>query len=135
MICAGVQNVSLPIDMCHEMSHGPPIIPHTTPVTMHQIGHGTDCTRAPSPTRAEIGGLAICCPKGIDCPIEAHSSAATSGFFSALPRVYTPPTFLQTTRRPARVSIYFVYFRITRYHPFCFAGSELYGTFAHPLRM
>src|SRR5580692_4137642 len=74
-MCAGVQNVSLPMDMCQEMSHGPPIIPLTIPSTMHQIGHGTDATCTPAPTRAEIGGLAICCPKGIDCPIASRSSA------------------------------------------------------------
>src|SRR5580693_9415482 len=97
-MCAGVQNVSLPIDMCHEMSHGPPIIPLTIPATMHQIGHGTDSTRAPAPTRAEIGGLAICGPKGIDCPIVSGSSAlATSGSFIAFPRVYTAQPVLQTT--------------------------------------
>ncbi len=100
MMCAGVQNVSRPIDMCQEMSHGPPIIPLTTPATMHQIVHGTDSTfaMASAPTRADTGGLAICCPKGIDWPIACHSFAATtSGFFAALPRVYTPPSFLQTT--------------------------------------
>src|SRR5271167_2685470 len=100
MICAGVQNVSRPIDMCHAMSHGPPIIPLATPATMHQIVHGTDSTFAVvrALTRAAIGGRAICCPKGIDCPISCHSFAATtSGFFSALPRVYTPLPILQTT--------------------------------------
>jgi hypothetical protein len=79
MMCAGVQNVSLPIDMCHEMSHGPPIVPHTIPATIHQIVHGTDSTfTAPvSPARAAIGGLAICVPNGMDCPIAFNSSAAT----------------------------------------------------------
>jgi len=34
----------------------------------------------------------------MDCPIARHSSAATtSGVFLALPRVYTPQSFLQTT--------------------------------------
>src|SRR5580692_1261955 len=103
MMCAGVQNVSRPIDICQAISHGPPIIPLTTPATMHQIVHGTDSTRALAPLRAEIGGLAICCPKGMDCPIARHSSAATaSGIFSALPRVYTPPSFLQTICPPRR---------------------------------
>src|SRR5580704_2940387 len=98
MMCAGVQNVSRPIDICQAISHGPPIIPLTTPATMHQIVHGTDSTRATEPTRADMGGLAICCPKGMDCPITRHSSAAaTSDIFSALPRVYTPPHILQTT--------------------------------------
>src|SRR5580704_13911977 len=80
MMCAGVQNVSRPIDMCQEMSHGPPIIPHTTPATMHQIVHGTDSTFAPipAPTLAETGGLAMCCPKGMLCPIGMDSSAATT---------------------------------------------------------
>lgn len=102
MMCAGVQNVSLPIDMCHEISHGPPIIPHTTPATMHQMVHGTDSTRVPSfaPTRAVAGGLAICCPNGIDCPIAINPSAATTGgIFAAVPRVYTPPLVLQTDPR------------------------------------
>src|SRR5579872_4216629 len=106
MMCAGVQNVSRPIDMCHEISHGPPIIPHTTPATMHQIVHGTDSTLAPTPapTRAEIGGLAMCCPKGIDCPIANNSSAATTcGIFITLPRVYTAPPFLQTSFRPTTI--------------------------------
>jgi len=109
MMCAGVQNVSRPIDMCHEMSHGPPIVPHTTPATMHQIVHGTDSTFAvvPPPTRADIGGLAICCPKGIDCPIACHSFVATtSGFIAALPRVYTPPVILQTNYGPIRLANY-----------------------------
>src|SRR5580693_5931487 len=103
MMCAGVQNVSLPIDMCQEISHGPPIIPHTTPATMHQIVHGTDSTFAPSPapTCAAIGGLAICCPKGIDCPIAGQSSAATArGILVALPRVYTPQAALETGPGP-----------------------------------
>src|ERR1700722_16329062 len=80
MMCAGVQNVSLPIDMCHEISHGPPIIPLITPATMHQIVHGTDLTLAPTPAlaRAVIGGLAMCWPNGIDCPIAINSSAATT---------------------------------------------------------
>jgi hypothetical protein len=106
-MCAGVQNVSLPIDMCHEMSHGPPIIPLTIPATMHQIGQGTDSTRDPAATRAEIGGLAICCPKGIDCPIASHSSSGTtSGFFATFPRVYTAAPIPQTICRPANVGIY-----------------------------
>src|SRR5208282_3449317 len=99
MMCAGVQKVSRPIDMCHEISHGPPIIPHTTPATMHQIVHGTDSTFAPTPapTRAVIGGLAICAPKGIDCPIASNSSSAHRyGIFAALWRVYTAQPFLQT---------------------------------------
>src|SRR5580704_3914768 len=103
MMCAGVQNESRPIDMCQEISHGPPIIPHATPATMHQIVHGTDSTfdAIPTPMRAAMGGLAICCPKGIDCPIACHSFAVTtSGLFGALPRVYTPWSVLQTTGCP-----------------------------------
>src|SRR5580704_500696 len=104
MMCAGVQNVSLPIDMCQEISHGPPIIPHTTPATMHQMVHGTDSTftPTPAPTRATVGGLAICCPKGIDCPIASQSSAAARGILAAWPRVYTPPAVLQTSPGPPR---------------------------------
>src|SRR5271167_73874 len=135
MICAGVQNVSRPIDMCHAMSHGPPIIPLATPATMHQIVHGTDSTFAVvrALTRAAIGGRAICCPKGIDCPIACHSFAATtSGFFAALPRVYTPQPFLQTTCQLFRGGNYS---QITHALPFRFSPPELYGTFAHPLRM
>jgi hypothetical protein len=67
---------------------------------MHQIVHGTDATFAPIPvpTPTAIGGLAMCCPKGIDCPIAIHSSYATThGIFSALPRVYTAPQLLKTT--------------------------------------
>ena len=107
-MCAGVQNVSLPTDMCHEISQGPPIIPHTTPATMHQIVHGTDSTRAPTPVpvRAAIGGRAICCPNGIDCPIAPHSSAATTrGISTVLPRVYTALPFLQTAFRYSSLSI------------------------------
>src|ERR1700723_182259 len=108
MMCAGVQNVSLPTDMCHEISHGPPIIPHSTPAPMHQIVHGTDSTRAPTPVpvRAAIGGLAICCPNGIDCPIAHHSSAATArGISTVLPRVYTARPFLQTAFGHGSLSI------------------------------
>src|SRR5208282_2997082 len=90
MMCAGVQNVSRPIDMCHEISHGPPIIPLATPATMHQIVHGTLSTRARAPTRADIGGLAICCPKGIDCPIVLNSSTATTSGFLRPCRESTP---------------------------------------------
>src|SRR4029077_4869518 len=92
MMCAGVQNVSLPIDMCHEMSHGPPIVPHTIPATMHQIVHGTDSTFAApvSPARAAIGGLAICVPNGMDCPIAFDSSAATTAAFLQRCRESTP---------------------------------------------
>jgi hypothetical protein len=99
MMCAGVQNVSRPIDMCHEISHGPPIIPHTTPATMHQIVHGTDSTRAliPVPTRAAIGGLAICCPNGMDCPITPNPSAATTAAFQKHCRESTPLVFLHKT--------------------------------------
>ena len=67
---------------------------------MHQIVHGTDSTLAPSlaPTRAAIGGLAMCCPKGIDCAIATNSSAAiTRGIFTAFRRVYTPPSILKTS--------------------------------------
>src|SRR5580704_2804751 len=108
MRCAGVQNVSRPIDMCQEISHGPPIIPHTTPATMHQIVHGTDSTLAPipEPTRAESGGLAMCCPKGMLCPTAINSSAATArGTLLTLPRVYTAAPLLQTGFHPASLGI------------------------------
>src|SRR5580704_2652304 len=92
MMCAGVQKVSRPIDMCQEMSQGPPIIPLTTPATMHQIVHGTDSTRAPTPARTPtaIGGLAMCCPKGIDCPIACNSSPPPHAAFSLPCRESTP---------------------------------------------
>src|SRR5271169_2705422 len=109
MMCAGVQKVSRPIDMCHEMSHGPPIVPHTTPATMHQIVHGTDSTFAvvPAPTRADMGGLAICCPKGIDCPIACHSFAATTcGLAASLHPAALSANILPTLQRRQLLSNY-----------------------------
>src|SRR6266436_3821371 len=62
MMCAGVQKVSRPIDMCHEMSQCPPVMLDVIPAIMHQIGHGTDSTRAEvcSLNRAWKG-----CPRGM----------------------------------------------------------------------
>src|SRR5215472_10427035 len=45
-MCAGVQNESRPMDMCQEMSHGPPIAPETMPANMHQMVHGIDVVGA-----------------------------------------------------------------------------------------
>src|SRR6266436_2808971 len=68
MMCAGVQNVSRPMDMCHEMSQCPPMRLEVIPAIMHQIGHGTDSTRAEvrSLNRACKG-----CPKGMVSAIAA----------------------------------------------------------------
>ena len=139
MMCAGVQNVSRPIDMCHEISQGPPIIPLTTPVTMHQIVHGTDSTFAPTPARTPTatGGLAMCCPKGIDCPMASNSPAATtSGIFPALPRVYTPSLNLQTNRRQALPQPRATSYSDLRTHSqFISASAELNGTSTNFFRL
>src|SRR5580692_2395656 len=138
MMCAGVQNVSRPMDMCQEMSHGPPIIPLTTPATMHQIVHGTDSTRAPTPApaRAVIGGLAMCCPNGIDCPIAINPSAApTRGIFLAVPRVYTPRRILRTSRPATSAHRRHFPSQIIQELKFYFSPAELHGTSWPPFRL
>src|SRR6516225_6830301 len=61
MMCAGVQNVSRPTDMCHEMSQWPPMTPEEIPATMHQIVQGIDSRLASArPARACTG-----CPRGM----------------------------------------------------------------------
>ena len=42
-ICAGVQNVSRPIERCHEISQWPPIMAEVTARTEHQIYQGIPC--------------------------------------------------------------------------------------------
>ena len=62
-MCAGVQNVSRPIDICHAMSHGPPITPLTMPAIMHQIVHGTDSAFVATRVLARAS---VDAPKGMD---------------------------------------------------------------------
>src|SRR5260370_7870093 len=70
MMCAGVQKVSGPIDICQEMSQCPPIMLEAIPAMMHQIGHGTDsrCAEVCSLNRAWKG-----CPRGMVSAIAARS--------------------------------------------------------------
>src|SRR5580658_1259581 len=93
-MCAGVQNVSLPIDMCQEMSQSPPTIPDAIPATMHQIVHGIDvasaraAVRSPTPTPS-------CVPTGMLCPIGLLSSPPSH--YRALPSS-RPPFFYDAPR-------------------------------------
>ena len=52
-MCAGVQNVSRPIERCHEMSQCTPIMAHVTAATAHQTYQGTE-----TEDRAETGTAA-----------------------------------------------------------------------------
>lgn len=118
--------------MCQEISHGPPIIPQATPATMHQIVHGTDsAVPALVLTHSSRGGLAICCPNGIDCPIVSHSPAVvTNGIFTALPRVYTDQPFLNTASRSSALPP-----TLTVAMLFTFLPFKIYGTSARLPRL
>src|SRR5712692_7820159 len=63
-MCAGVQKVSRPMDMCQDMSHDPPIVPETMPAKMHQTVQGMDAvsTSARSPVWTWTGA-----PGGMVC--------------------------------------------------------------------
>jgi hypothetical protein len=41
-MCAGVQKLSRPMDMCHDMSQTPPIMPETMPPTTNQMVQGIE---------------------------------------------------------------------------------------------
>src|ERR1700747_3063120 len=80
-MCAGVQNVSRPIDMCQEMSQIPPTIPDAIPATMHQIVHGMDVASALAAARSPIPAPS-CVPSGMLCPILCFSAQLSSAVFS-----------------------------------------------------
>jgi hypothetical protein len=49
-MCAGVQNESRPMDMCHEMSQYPPITTDTTAAKSAQMYQGTESSFAGAET-------------------------------------------------------------------------------------
>src|SRR5579862_5121761 len=52
--CAGVQNVSRPMERCQEMSHWPPIMAEVTAKTEHQTYQGTRSTAERTSTDARV---------------------------------------------------------------------------------
>src|SRR5579859_3807303 len=52
--CAGVQNVSRPTLLCHEMSHTPPMALDVMATTQHQTYQGMAAARAATRSRAPV---------------------------------------------------------------------------------
>src|SRR5580700_1744726 len=97
-MCAGVQKLSRPIDMCHEMSQCPPIKLEVIPPITNQTVQGIDSTVADarSPARAYND-----CPRGMLSAMFAGSSrlCCLEVFAQTFPtpKVYTVAPFWVNT--------------------------------------
>ena len=89
-MCAGVQNVSRPIEMCHEMSQYPPNASEVTAAARHHTYHGIEATlRA---RRRAFRDASF----GSDCYWKAAFPINTSGIFRRLIQVDCESDFHST---------------------------------------